>query len=196
MSLLGDCVLWEEDLLRDHRTGYVHLQMIYNHFCSPETQNEKTVWERQSGCVSCFTFPLYAGKWSSSPWALFVQQLKRKHFMSLQRVNIWSYGLTKFQQSSWRKNRSHWFPLNKAVTPAAGCGSSSLWGCCWLPALPGAAALQYFIAVEMQTKCWESRSGQTLSWRSSSQALWSVSVLKRSVTLRRPVRYLKPGKQH
>lgn len=116
MSLLGDCVLWEEDLLRDHRTGYVHLQMIHNHFCSPETQNEKTVWERQSGCVSCFTFPLYAGKWSSSPWALFVQQLKRKHFMSLQRVNIWSYGLTKFQQSSWRKNRSHWFPLNKAVS--------------------------------------------------------------------------------
>lgn len=33
-------------------------------------------------------------------------------------------------------------PSPPQVTPAAGCGSSSLWGCCWLPALHGAVAPQ------------------------------------------------------
>lgn len=33
-------------------------------------------------------------------------------------------------------------PSLSQVTPAAGCGSSSPWGCCWLPALHGAVAPQ------------------------------------------------------
>lgn len=54
---------------------------------------------------------------------------------------------------------------------------------------------QYFTAVKMQTKSSKSRSGQTRFWKSSNRALWSVSALKSGVTLRRPVRYLKPRKQ-
>lgn len=35
-----------------------------------------------------------------------------------------------------------WHLPSPQVTPAAGCGSSSPWGCCWLPALHGAVVSQ------------------------------------------------------